>query len=116
MNCKNRCSKLKHKLELLSKTSTSGAGGISTETWSVQETFWASIEPKKKNALYEALGKSNQVTHIIMARYTSNMDVKKRIRFGSRHFFIRSFINIDECSKYLEIEAVENVKANVTVT
>jgi SPP1 family predicted phage head-tail adaptor len=50
-----------------------------------------------------------RVSHKITIRFRSGITAKMRIKFGTRMFNIRSVINIEERSRWIEIMADEGV-------
>ena len=104
---------LKHRIDIVSPTSTIGDGGKVTNSYTVAKSLWAKITPKTTNPLYEALGATDQTTHTLVIRYYSPLNISHIIRYGTRFFAIRSIFNIEERGKYMQIEAIENTKYNI---
>jgi len=109
-------SKLRNKIDILTYTQVRASGGIFTDTWVVEDTVWSSIVPKNRRFVIKGEDKHLEPTHEITMRYNTNLTVEKRIRYGSRYFFIDSFINVDERDKFTKVLAREASEASVTVS
>lgn len=102
----------KHSIDIFEQiTDVRRAGGGRDPTWEIKFSTFAKIVPSQKNDLLQAQGLDQQVSHKIIIRFQDGVTSDKRIRFKDRFMFIKSFINIEEQDKFLEIKALESSKA-----
>ena len=90
--------------------SSDGMGAGGTTTWSDTLTCWAAIWPLRGSEAVDNLKTEHSVTHKIRCWYSSSINAKQRIKYGSRYFEIISLINPDEANIELEIMATETVE------
>ncbi len=85
-----------------------GMGGFTT-TWSaLSDSSWAKITPLSGYERLKAEQQQSNITHKIIIRYRSDLAAEQRIKYGTREFAIKYFLNFDEGkNKFLEISAVE---------
>ncbi len=83
-----------------------GQGGF-VETWNSGSTVWASIEPKPGNEVFQASQTMALTTHRIMMRYTSEVTDASRIIYGTRVFYVKDVIDVEERGRFLLIKAIE---------
>ena len=102
----------KHLIDIFEQvTDVRRAGGGRDPTWAIKFSTFAKIMPSQKNDLLEAQNLTQQVSHKIMIRFQDGLTSDMRIQFKDRFMFIKSFINIDEQDKFIEIKALESSKA-----
>ena len=101
--------KLRHRVQLQSKTETQSTTGEVTLVWATSSTRWASIEPLQGQELFAAQQVSASVTHRITMRYVANVKPQHRILYGARVFDIQSVLDIQERHKELRLMAREVV-------
>lgn len=110
---------MRHRVELLTFTTTRQSGGIKSQSWSVQETLYADIKPifreSMTQALYEANDKEAKQTFDFFIRYSTNVAIKKRLKYDNRTFLIESVADIDERKRFMKIRATELEKAEVEI-
>lgn len=105
--------KLKHRITILqSEEKSDGAGGYidnwkTGEGWSEVLTTWADIRMARAREVERAQQRQAEVSHIITMRYRPNIRRSHIIKFKGRRFDIDYVINIDEGSKYLQLECLE---------
>ena len=87
--------------------SSDGLGAGGSMSWADTLTCWVAIWPLRANEALDNLKTEHRVTHKIRCLYDSNINVKQRIKYGSRYFEIVSLINPDEANVELEILAEE---------
>ncbi len=102
----------KHLIDIFEQvTDVRRVGGGRDPTWAIKFSTFAKITPSQKNDLLQAQGLEQQVSHKIMIRFQDGVTSDERIRFKGRFMFIKSFINIEEQDKFIEIAALESSKA-----
>ena len=87
-----------------------GAGGAA-RSWSDVATVWAQVTPLvggRSERLF-AGQLQGEVTHRIVMRYRSGVNVRMRVLYGTRSMNIRSVVNVNEAGVFLEILAEEGV-------
>lgn len=102
----------KHPIKIFEQSSAvRRAGGGRDSAWEIKFSIFAKITPSQQNDLLEAQGLDQQVSHKIIIRFRDGLTSHMRIQLKDRFMFIKSFINIEEQSKFLEIKALESSKA-----
>ena len=86
--------------------SSDGMGG-GTTTYADTLTVWAAIWPVNAREALENLKTEHRITHRIRCWYSSYINPKQRIKYGTRYFDIVSIINPSENNVELEILAEE---------
>jgi head-tail adaptor len=105
--------RLKHYVELQSKSSSQDAMGGDTETWSKVTDFYASIQAETAKEIVSGDQVHQEVTYIIRTRAVGlTITPSMQIVWGSRVFKIVSAINAQERDIMLEILAIEDLNAN----
>ena len=100
---------LRHKVDIESMTQTPDGAGGSTVAWTKVATgMWSYVRPASGNERYVAMRLESDVTHIILTRWRTGIAADMRVNFGGRLMQIKSVINIEERSRWMEIRAVEN--------
>ena len=95
------------KVVFQTRTLTSDGMGGGTTTWADTVTMWAAIWPISASETLENLKTEHRITHRIRCWYSSDINPKQRIEYGSRYFEIISLINPNEANVELEILAEE---------
>ncbi len=100
---------LRHRIVIEEVALTGDGLGGQTELYSTHATVWAKIEPVSANQISFSQSLEHRVTHKITVREYSGLVLKSdmRITFESRIFHIRSFRNMLERDKFIEIMAEE---------
>ena len=104
--------RLRHVVVIQAENPTTDAGGGQTDPWAVPTvvaTVRACIEPLKGFEKLRAMQLEDSVSHRFTMRWRSGVIAKHRLKFGTRLFNVRSVINVDERSRWLEILADEGV-------
>lgn len=104
----------KHPIDIFEQEPVARRSGGGRDTaWLVKfSSVFAKITPSQQNDLLEAQGLDQQVSHKIIIRFIEGLTSHMRIQlYKERFMFIKSFINIEEQSKFLEIKALESSKA-----
>ena len=99
--------KLRHRVAIQTQATSVDTYGEPDQTWTTDETVWASIEPISGNEVDNGDGQTGIVTHRVFMRYTANATTKKRLLFGSRKFGIESVLNHEERNEYLQLRCRE---------
>ena len=108
------CSKkpFTHRIVVQAANSTGDGMGGEISTWDTPTTvatLRASVEPLRGSERFRAQQLESPVTHKITTRYKAGIKPEHRISFKGRIFNIRTVINVDEESRFLEIMAEEGV-------
>lgn len=108
--------KLRHRVELQSKTEARDAVGGFSHTWATEATVYASIEPVRAADTQEAQQIEHRVTHTIWIRHRTDIQPDWRVRFGSRIFNIIGgpLAKFSERSIMQELRVVEVDPEDVT--
>jgi SPP1 family predicted phage head-tail adaptor len=88
--------RLRHRIELQSKTEATNSFGEVTLTYSTYTTVWAEIRPLQGRELETAQQISADVNHKVTIRYNSSVVETDRILFGTRVLEIGGIVNTDE--------------------
>ncbi len=88
--------KLRHRVEVQSRTLTQDSYGDVLPTWTTQATRWAEVVPVSGREVHLAGRITSETTHTVRLRYLSGLDSKWRILWGTRVLEIESVINTDE--------------------
>ena len=110
--CKIRACDLRHTIVIQAENPTEDAGGGQTDPWAsptTVATVRACIVPLRGSEALRSMQLEDKVSHRITVRWRSGITPKMRIKFGTRLFNIRSAINVEERSRWLEILADEGV-------
>ena len=98
---------LKHRIELQSKALTPDGTDDYTEAYTTVATIWARVDPIAGGRMIDGVQDVERVTHRFIIRYRSDQADWQYVLFKSRRFLIRTVMNQDEDSRYLEIMAEE---------
>ena len=101
--------KLRHRLELQSAADSTDSYGQPTRTWATYATVWGSVEPVTASEAPLADQLQGAITHSVTLRFTSDLEVGHRIKFGSRYLNVRGVRNVEERGISLQVDAEENV-------
>lgn len=90
--------RLCHYVTIEAVTRTSDSGGGATESWASisNGAIWVEITPITSSEQFAGEQLQNVITHKIWMRYLSGVTTAHRVTFGSRHFHIRSVVNVKE--------------------
>jgi SPP1 family predicted phage head-tail adaptor len=103
---------LRHRIAIEAGTRTPDAGGGTSNPWAAPTTVaevWAAIQPLQGDERLRAQQLQSRVTHKIVLRYRPDIRTSHRVNFNGRIFNIRSVINLDERSRWLELMCEEGV-------
>jgi len=98
---------LRHRVTIQRPTITGDGMGGGARTWTDVATVWASIEPLRSGAFWQAQQTQAKTTHTIVIRYRPGITTDYRIAFGSRHFQIDAIQNPSESNRYLLLYCTE---------
>ena len=98
---------LKHRVSIQSQSTSVDAYGEPADTWSTDETVWASVIPVSGNEQMIGQSATGVITHNVTMRYNTSASPKKRLLFGSRILGIESVINVDEANETLKLLCAE---------
>ena len=110
--CPVRLCDLRHVIVIEAGNAATDAGGGQTDPWAsptVVASVRACITPLRGSEKLRAMQLEDSVTHKFTLRFRTGITAKHRIRFGTRLFNIRSVIDVDERSRWLEIMADEGL-------
>ena len=99
--------KLRHRVAIQTQATSLNTYGDPDQTWTTDETVWASIEPTSGNEVDIGEGQAGIITHRIFIRYTANATPKKRLLFGSRVFGIVTVLNHEERNEFMQLQCKE---------
>ena len=98
---------LRHKVTIERCIQTpDGQGGRAT-VWSEVGKLSVSIEQASAGEVFRASRQDTVISHMIMSRYTRNLDEKDRLVFGTRTFQIVNIENVKEKNRKFMISAME---------
>jgi SPP1 family predicted phage head-tail adaptor len=98
---------LRERLELQSATDTLDSYGQPARAWTTYATVWANVVPSGGSEPVIADQQSPQRNFKITVRFLSGVSSTHRAVMGSRAFNFVSVIDLEERSKWLEIQATE---------
>jgi SPP1 family predicted phage head-tail adaptor len=101
--------RLRERLELQSATDTLDSYGQPTRAWATYSTVWANLVPLGASEPQIADKQTPQGKFKITIRFQSGVLPFHRAVMGARTFNFESVIDVDERSKWLEIQATEQV-------
>lgn len=98
---------LRERLELQSSTDSLDSYGQPTRTWATYSTVWASLMPTGGSEPSIANQQTPQAKFKITIRYQSGVASTHRAAMGARIFNFESVVDLEERSRWLEIQATE---------
>lgn len=101
--------RLRHRVAIQTAATSRTDSGFATQTWTTQETVWASVEPISGRELMEADQVEGAVTHRVRMRYTANATRKARLVHDSRTLEILAVIDKQDRNSELELLCQEAV-------
>ena len=104
--------KLRQRITIEAGNPGSDGFGGQTDPWAspvVIDRVWARIEPLRGFEQLRGMQLEGRVTHRITIRHRDDVSPANRIRFGARLFSIRTVIDIEERSRWLELLCEEGV-------
>lgn len=105
--CDLYAGKLRHSVAFERSVKTpDGAGGFN-RTWETAATVRAMVTPLSGNERWQSQRVEANTTHRIFIRYRSDINTELRVNFGGRIMQVVAVLNIEERSKWLEIQAIE---------
>lgn len=105
-----RSGRLRHRLQLQSKTESRTASGASTFTWTTDSTVWGGIEPLSGKEYVAASQVQNEEKVRIVIRYHASIDETWRVVNGGKYYSIHSVINSNERNRDLILMCSQGVK------
>ena len=100
---------LRHQVKILKPIITKDELGQEVETFEVQKTVWASIEPLSGKEYFTAKQVNSEATVKITIRYIESLLPHWVVQFRQRIFNIEAIINFEERNKYLQLLCSEKV-------
>lgn len=94
-----RSGRLRHRVTIERRTTTTDAHGDQLDTWTTMATVWAAIEPLNGREYFAASGEASEVTARIRLRYQSElagMTTADRVTHNGVNYDIRSVINPEQ--------------------
>ena len=112
--CDVEAGKLRHKIELQSKSRLPDGIGGYTIDWETVAHPMAWIRPRSGTETVIGMQLQDETTHDIVIRYKASRNVtpEDRILFGNRAFAIIAVINVEERNRWLQIRAIEGAAIN----
>lgn len=110
--------KMRHRLQLQSKTTESdGGGSAAVTTWTTYATVYGEIIPQSGGERFFGDKLEEPITHIIKLRFRRDLSFQNRIKYtfrngdatGTRIFNIKRVINDGTRDKFLIVQCVEGV-------
>jgi SPP1 family predicted phage head-tail adaptor len=99
-----RAGNLRHTIVLQARTGSTDAGGGKTGAWAdASPEIWASVEPLDGSQALRAMQQGLVTPHRVRMRYRDGVSAEKRVRYGARHFLIRSVVDVDERHRELQL-------------
>lgn len=91
-----RAGKLRHKIQILTITTTQDDYGAEIQSEVVYKEVFAEIKPISGGEKFLANQRYPEATTSIRFRYFDGLDTNMRIAFGTRRFDIQNIVNTDE--------------------
>lgn len=104
-----RPGKLRHRVSIQRPPNTRDLQGGQAGSWVEIENgcVWASITPLSGSRRYEAAQVVQGVSHDITTRYLSGVTSEMKVVYGTRTFWIRSIVDVDERNRELRLMCEE---------
>lgn len=100
---------MRHSVVIQSESRTPDSRGGASKTWSTTATVFANIRPASAREGYQAGQLQGAVSHVVSARWITGIRPKMRILWGSRIFQITGVRNLDEESRIMQLDCVEEL-------
>ena len=84
-----RAGRLRHRINLQSKTQAQNSHGEPVETWKTDATVWASIKPLTGREFENARIQAQDVSHEVEIRYRDSITPEMRVSFTDRRAVAR---------------------------
>jgi len=104
-----RAGRLRHRLELQSKSETRDEYGAAIVSWTTQDTVWGAIEPLSGREYFSQQQVQAEASVRIVIRYNGSIDETWRIKHGGRYYNIVDVLNHDMRNYMLTIMCREGV-------
>ena len=101
--------KLRHQVEILKPVISKDTLGQEIESWEVQHSVWASIEPLSGKEYFSAKQVNSEATIKLTIRYVESLLPHWVVQFGQCIFNIEAIINLEERNRYLQLLCSEKV-------
>lgn len=100
--------KMRHRVAIQSKSTSTDAYGQALDSWTTLRTVWAQIQPTTGREYERAAQMVADITHTITMRYCE-VEPSNRLVRGSSIYQIKYVINVDELNHYVQLLCVEVV-------
>jgi len=104
---RNSAGMLRHRIIIQKHTLTSDGAGGSTMTWATHVSAWASVKPISAREAFTHGAVEGSVSHRVRLRYQAGVAPAMRVSHNDRVFKILGVRNLDEESRWLELDCVE---------
>ncbi len=88
--------KLRHRIELQTRTITKDSYGQEIETWTKLADVWASVNPLRGREFFTAMQEHSDLDHRIIVRHKSVITTVNRAVWGTRIFDVQAVIVPEE--------------------
>ena len=100
--------KLKERISIINKTSTTGDIGQLIDTWVVSETVWAWLKKINPRFSTEGENKKNEKHYEIIIRDNVSVEITSKIRYKNKFMRIDAFSEVDYNDEYLKLICVQS--------
>ncbi len=104
---------MRHRLVLQARNPIAdGGGGQGGDPWAAPVTVaavWGRLEPLSGNERLHAMQLESRVSHRITIRYRPGVTAGMRLVLGTRHFNIRTVMDVEERRRRLQLLCEEGV-------
>ena len=103
-----RAGRLRHRVNIQSRTQARNAHGEMVDAWLTTETRWAGVEPMTSRERFDSQQVQGEISHRIVMRHVPGLDSSQRIEFKGRRFeIVGPPINKDERNREMELMVKE---------
>lgn len=95
---------LRTQIQLCQRTTTSGAGGFVTSSYTILATVWAKWSNIHGDEVWQAAALNSSKPATVLIRYDSRLDETCLVKYGSDVYEIVSMDNIGERNDYIEMK------------
>lgn len=104
---RNSSGMLRHRIVVQVLTSTDDDTGGVTTTWATHVSAWASVQPMSARESFARGAVAGTVMYRVRMRYQAGVTPAMRVSHASRYLRIEGVRNVDEESRWLELDCTE---------